>query len=115
MSLMDENVLTKLHISVPAWLKSSLQEAAAEEGMSVSQYCCFALEGAARDTIGLPKRPDPAAPIPTVTDVLRGYVSGEGDRLIGPCGDSWPCEYNPDLEFRLGDYRLCHFCDVCVG
>jgi len=115
MILMDENALTKLHISVPLWLKASLKEAADVEGLSVSQYCCFVLEGAARDTIGLPKRPDPVAPIPSVSDVLRGYVSGEGDRLIGPCGDAWPCEYDPALEFRLGEYRLCHFCDVCVG
>ena len=34
---MDEsNALTKLHISVPVWLKNVLQEAAEEKGMSVS-------------------------------------------------------------------------------
>lgn len=114
--MMDEsNALTKLHISVPVWLKNVLQEAAEEKGMSVSQLCCFVLDAGARDTIDLPKRPDPAAPVPTVADVLRGYVAGEVDRLIGPCGDPWPCSYDPEQEFVLGEFRFCHFCDVCVG
>ena len=39
--MMDEsNVLTKLHISVPVWLKNVLQEAAEEKGMSV--FSCVA-------------------------------------------------------------------------
>ena len=108
----QKNKLTKLHISVPIWLKELLVESADKEGMSTAQYCAFKLEASARDTIGVFRRP-PETAIPTVADVLRNYVDGT-DKLIGPCGDPWPCAYDPTEVKVLGDYEFCGACDICV-
>ncbi len=108
----QKNKLTKLHISVPIWLKDLLVESAEKEGMSTSQYCARKLESCARDTIEVIRKP-PVAPIPTVSDVLRAYVEGEG-RLIGPCGEPFPCDYDPEQVKVLGEFEFCHACDICV-
>jgi hypothetical protein len=112
MILDQKNKLTKLHISVPFWLKELLVDAAEKEGMSTSQYCSFKLESSARDTIGVIRKP-PVSSIPTVSDVLRSYVEGTS-KLIGPCGQPFPCDYDPDQVKVLGDYEFCHACDICV-
>tara|TARA_B100000287_G_scaffold346532_1_gene334172 strand:+ start:224 stop:571 length:348 start_codon:yes stop_codon:yes gene_type:complete len=114
MILDQKNKLTKLHISVPIWLKDLLIESAEKEGMSVAGYCALKLESSARDTIGV-IRSHPVAPIPSVSDVLRNYVEGKGERLIGPCGESWPCEYDPSESKMLGNYEFCNHCGVCVA
>jgi hypothetical protein len=108
----QKNKLTKLHISVPFWLKDMLVDAAQKEDMSTSQYCGRKLEESARDTIGVIRKP-PVTSIPTVTDVLRNYVDGTS-KLIGPCGESWPCDYDPEQVRILGEYEFCHACDICV-
>ena len=108
----QKNKLTKLHISVPFWLKDLLVEAAEKEGMSTSAYCARKLETSARDTIEVIRRP-PVTSIPTVADVLQAYVEGEG-RLIGPCGDPYPCAYDPNEVKILGEFEFCGACDICI-
>lgn len=111
--MVDPNKLVDLHISLPFWVKKLIAEAAESEGMSMSQYCALVLSVCARDTIGLPKPPDPVAPPPTVADVLRSYVDGS-NKLIGPCGDSWPCGYDADESKWIGDCEFCASCNVRI-
>lgn len=113
MSVDDPNVSVSIHLHVPAWVKQLIVEAAAVEGMSMSEYCAHGLHVLARDTIGVPLPPSPATPIPGVADVLRAYVEGT-DRLIGPCGKTWPCSYAADESKWIGDAEFCGSCNVRV-
>jgi hypothetical protein len=101
-----------LHLKIPAWVKALIAEAAEEEGMSMSQYCAHVLSMRARDTIGIPNPPPAAAPIPSISDVLRSYV--DGSKLIGPCGKPWPCEYSEDSSKFIGDVEFCGECNIRV-
>lgn len=109
----DKNKLVSLHISLPIWVKELVSAAAAAENTSVSQYCAHALSTLARDTIGVPRTPPAVAPVPTVSDVLRNYVEGNS-KLIGPCGDAWPCGYSADQSNWIGDCEFCAECNVRV-
>lgn len=111
MILEQKNKLTKLHVSLPIWLKDLIKEASSKEGMSMSEYVCYALMQCARDTIEVPRAPDPVAPIPTVTDVLRNYVEGK-DKLIGPCGNPYPCAYEDAEPLMIGSAEFCAECNV---
>lgn len=109
----DKNSLVSVHISLPVWVKEFVAEAAEKEGLSMSQFCSHVLAAGARDTIGIPKPPSPVAPIPTVSDVLRTYIDG-GSKLIGPCGNAWPCEYSENTSQFIGSAEFCGACNVRV-
>ena len=108
----DPNKQVSIHMSMPAWVKELIAEAAEAEGMSMSQYCAHILALRARDTIGIPNPPPAVAPIPTVSDVLRTYV--DGSKMIGPCGEPWPCEYREESSKFIGDAEFCGTCNVRV-
>lgn len=108
----DPNKTVGLHIHMPSWVKELVVAAAEEEGMSMSQYCAHVLAVRARDTIGIPIPPAAVAPLPTVSDVLRTYV--EGSKMIGPCGDAWPCEYREEGSKFIGDAEFCGECNIRV-
>lgn len=108
----DPNKSVGLHIRLPQWVKGLVEAAAEEEGMSMSQYCAHVLAMLARDTIGVPLPPIAAAPLPTVSDVLRTYV--EGSKMIGPCGEHWPCEYSEESSKFIGDAEFCGECNIRV-
>lgn len=110
----DPNDTVQLCLKIPRWVKELVREAAEAESLSLSVYASHALVGAARDTIEVPSPPPAAAPIPTVSDVLREYVSGDS-RLIGPCGERWPCSYDPQASKYIGDAEFCSHCDVRVS
>jgi hypothetical protein len=112
-SMGDKKDVAHLHISLPLWVKELVFAAAEKEETSVSQYCAHVLSTLARDTIGIPNPPPAAAPIPSVSDVLRAYVAGE-DKLIGPCGEPWPCEYDQDQSNYIGECEFCNHCGVRV-
>ena len=105
--------LVRLGLSVPVWVKERIVEAAAVEGVSVSHFCAAVLCEAAGDTIGFPAPPPAVAPVPSLSDVLRSYVEGSA-RLIGPCGDVWPCEYSPEDSRWIGDCEFCGHCSIRV-
>ena len=113
MSVDDPNASVSIHLTIPLWVKKLIIEAAAVEGVSMSEYCAHGLHTIARDTIGVPLPPSPATPIPGVADVLRAYVEGES-RLIGPCGKVWPCGYEADCSNWIGDAEFCGECNVRV-
>lgn len=103
----------RMFVNVPPWVKERLKEAAAKEGMALATFCSLALLEVARDTIGVPKPPDPVSGVPSVTDVLRNYVEGNG-RLIGPCGEVWPCGYDPDESKCVAEVEFCGKCGIRV-
>ena len=108
----DPNASVSLHVHMPVWVKELVAATAEEEGMSMSQFCAHVLAVAARDTIGIPEPPPAVAPLPTVSDVLRTYI--EGSKMIGPCGNAWPCEYSEEASKFIGDAEFCGSCNVRV-
>lgn len=110
----DRNSTVRFMVSVPRWLRERLVEVAARDGVSVSELCSVMLLKACGDTIGVPAPPPAVAPIPSVSDVLRDYVSGEG-RLVGPCGERWPCGFERGQGVFIGDLEFCSVCNVRVN
>ena len=104
----------RVHISIPLHVKEVWAKAGSKLGISTSELIALAAREYARDTIGLPCQP-PKASIPTVSDVLRSYVEGSADPLIGPCGERYPCDYDPDDTEIVGNMEFCGACGVRVG
>lgn len=100
-----------LHVQLPAGLKNSVVEAAGHAGMSVTGWVANVLRLAARGELGLPAPPPASRPLPTPAEALLSYVGGE--RLLGPCGRSWPCDAAGDLE-EVGGVSWCP-CGVRVS
>jgi len=99
-------------IVLPLWVDTLLREAAEKEGVAMSTLAASLLEEACRDTIGLPKKPEPAGPVPGLPEVLRSYV--EGQPLIGPCGEAWPCGFDKEEVKWIGAMEFCGKCNVRV-
>ena len=112
--MVDKNKIVRVHISLPFGVKELCKQAADKLGISTSELIALAAREYARDTIGLPCEP-PKASIPTVSDVLRSYVDGTADPLIGPCGERYPCDYDPDDTEIVGHMEFCGACGVRVG
>ena len=111
----DKNKIVRVHISLPLGVKEVCKKAAKELGISTSEVIALAAREYARDTIGLPSKP-PVASIPTVADVLRGYVDGSSERLIGPCGQAWSqCAYDQETPECVGSMEFCGACGVRTG
>ena len=106
-----ESDTVRMTISIPNEVREMSILASEELDIPLAQFIAAALREYARDTIGLPKPPPASAPIPTVSDVLREYISGE-NRLIGPCGQSWPCEYDSTTPETVGEWEFCGSCGI---
>lgn len=114
MSSPDDHV--NLHVHIPRWVKDMLFECAEREGVTVGVFASSVLLEAARDTMGLPAPPPAVARVPTVQEVLRAYVEGSADRLIGPCGELWPCGYEPADSAWISDcLEFCGKCNIRVN
>ena len=98
----------QLHVTVPADLKAEIV-AALPDGTSLNQWVLNALWNELR--FGGTPRPIPA-PVPSVADVLASYVSG--DRLLGPCGNRWPCA-GDSARRQVGVRSFCDECGVCIA
>lgn len=101
----------RMTISIPNEVRELSIQAAEELDIPLAQFISAALREYARDTIGLPKPPPASAPVPSVSDVLRSYVEGS-ERLIGPCGEKWPCGYNETAPEHLNDWEFCGSCGI---
>lgn len=101
----------RMSISLPNEVREMAIDAAEILGIPLYQFMAAAIREHARDTIGLPKPPPAHAPIPTVAEVLRSYVDGES-RLIGPCGERWPCKYDEQAPEIVGDWEFCRSCGI---
>ena len=89
-----------LHIQLPPALKNSVVEAAGHAGMSVTGWVANVLRLAVRGELGIPEPPPPSRPLPTPAESLLAYLTGE--RVIGPCGRSWPCDAVSGTEVVAG-------------
>tara|TARA_R100001163_G_C5028208_1_gene169192 strand:+ start:63 stop:401 length:339 start_codon:yes stop_codon:yes gene_type:complete len=110
----SKNKKVRVHISIPLHVKEVCAKAGSKLGISTSELIALAAREYARDAIDLPSEP-PKASIPTVSDVLRSYVDGSSDPLIGPCGERYPCDYDPDDTEIVGHMEFCGACGVRVG
>jgi len=110
----SKNKKVRVHISIPLHVKEVCAQAGSKLGISVSEVIALAAREFARDTIGFPSKPSTTT-IPTVSDVLKSYVDGTGDRLIGPCGEPYPCAYDPDASETVGNMEFCNSCGIRVG
>ena len=111
----SKNKKIRVHISIPLHVKEVCAKAGSKLGISTSEVIALAAREYARDTIELP-RVAPAVPVPTLSDVLRSYVEGTGDRLIGPCGEAWSqCQYEDSDPEIVGSMEFCGKCGVRTG
>ena len=110
----SKNKKVRVHISIPLHVKEYCAKAGSELGISTSELIALAAREYARDAIDLPCEP-PKASIPTVSAALRSYVEGSEDPLIGPCGERYPCDYDPEDTEIVGNMEFCGSCGVRVG
>lgn len=106
-----EGAPATLHVQLPPSLKNAVVEAAAREGVSVTSWVTGALRWAVRDGLGLPPPPPASHPMPTPADVVSAWATGT--RLLGPCGQSWPCAAAEGVE-EAGGASWCR-CGIRVG
>lgn len=104
----------RVSILLPAWLREQLDKAAEKEGMARSTWISLMLRKHCLDTLEIPQPPPAVNPIPSTSDVLRSYVDGSF-KLIGPCGERWPCEYENSESDFIVDYEFCGHCGVRVN
>lgn len=102
----------RINMYVEPWVKQYMIDASEKAGMTLGTYCSMIMLAGARDTLDIPQPPAAAAPVPTISDVLRCYV--EGSSLIGPCGERWPCKYEQSDSNFLGDIEFCGSCNIRV-
>jgi len=114
MSSVDDNRVVNMHLQVPVWVKRFVVEAAEREGLSMSGFCGAVLVEASKGVLGIPLAPPAVCGVPSVQDVLRSYVEGSG-RLIGPCGERWPCGFDSSESLRLDGLEFCNVCSIRVN
>lgn len=99
-----------LVIRIPGWFKNEILEHVDSLGTQVNIWVTSALREALRAQQGLPPAPPAAAPLPTLDEVLRSYVTGE--KLLMPCGKPGPCAGEDPVE--LGSFWYCRECSIRV-
>lgn len=99
-----------LYVQMPGWLKNQIIDQSEAEGQSVSSWVQNVLYLAVQEGQGVPPPPPAQAPLPSVGDVLRGYVTGE--QIIEPCGRPAPCERMAAGTTRVGDVDYCKHCGI---
>lgn len=99
-----------LYLRVPGWLKNELVDQADAAGLSLAAYVGAILHRIARQDAGLPEPPPARAPIPTITDVLHEYATGEP--LLTPCGKQRTCDGLDATPRTIGSIQFCAVCDI---
>lgn len=95
-----------LVVRVPGWLKNDVIKHCKERKISINDWMSTVMLEAIREGKGLPPAPPPMKALPTQTELLRSYLSGE--RIIQPCGKT-DCE--PVFE-QLQNMKFCQKCGV---
>jgi hypothetical protein len=95
----------QLHIIIPSDLKLKILHRLESTGESLNSWVLHALHQQLHhgDT-----RPEHKT-APDVAEVLGAYARGE--RALGPCGKSWPCEGDEQRE-QIGGYFYCQHCNL---
>jgi hypothetical protein len=100
-----------LYVRLPSWLKNQIVEHCNTEGVSVTSWVANVLNRAVEDQLGIPPSPRGRAPVPTKTEVLRGYLTGED--VLEPCGKIAPCERTGVVEIAGVEY--CNHCNIRIN
>ena len=92
-----------LVVLVEGWLKNAIQDAAADQQVSIQQWCNTILLDAIRTHKHLPPLKD-GTRLPTAAEELHNYLTGKSTLM--PCGrtDCTPVPINLDKQT---------YCDTC--
>jgi hypothetical protein len=75
-----------IQIRLPGWLKNKLAETAKQQNTTLNTYIITALTNALNTEHQIPPPPQAAQPLPTTSDQIRAYITGQ--KLTGPCGQT---------------------------
>lgn len=78
-----------VYVRLPGREKNRCVAAAEAAGMTVTAWAANVLRAAALGELGVPAPPPAVTPLPEPAEALAAWATGQ--RLIGPCGDTWPC------------------------
>ena len=92
-----------VYVRVSRTVKAEIQQAAEQAGMTLNTWCANTLANAARGQ-GFPPPPQ-ALPLPGAEHALTSYMTGE--RLLGPCGQHWPCRAGTEPLEDIGGISYC--------
>jgi len=102
----NPNHTYNLTIRIPGTLKQQIHNHLTQNNQTLNQWLTSLIHNALHNNWTVP--PPPAERnIPTHADQIRAYATGE--RLLGPCGDPWPCGAVEGCTVSGG----VSFCDVC--
>ena len=99
--------LKDTNIIVPEEVHQALRDKADEAGMNFRQYLLSVFRYAIEDT--MPMAPA-ITPPPTLRTVLEAYHKGE--KLLGPCGETWPCAMETKGVDDCEGVEWCRACNV---
>lgn len=108
----DPESVAVIYVRVPGWLKNAIADQCAKNAISVNRWAANILLRAYEEDHHIPEAPPAQAPLPTVTDVIRGYLTGE--TVLEPCGREAPCEREVAGAFRVAGVEYCNFCRIRV-
>jgi len=106
----NNNANYNVVVQVPGWFKNELIAHCESLETSLNSWIVYTLREGLRAGAGLPPAPPALAPLPTIEDTLRAYVSGE--RIVMPCGKPGPCA--GDNPVPLGGFEYCPECSIRV-
>ena len=106
----DEQV--NLAVRIPGWLKNEVVDYLEETDQSLNEWFGAVLLRGLREGWGVPEPPRAGRPLPSTADEVRAWAVGE--RLLGPCGEVWPCG-GSDGGRVVSGLRFCSVCSVRLG
>jgi hypothetical protein len=112
--LVDPERDSAILIRVKGGFKNRVIGAAEEADLSINALVALAVNAYLNGEVGIAEAPRGVRPIPTVTEVLRDYINPSTEKLLGPCGNAWPCEADSNL-YDVGGVQFCGHCDIRVS
>ena len=106
----EDTVTAVVYVRVPGWLRNRIVRLATDQGVTINSWAANVLHRAAEEGLGLPEPPPPVTPLPTLDDVVRGYLTDAP--LVEPCGAVSPCERTG--TFGVSGVEYCRECRIRV-
>jgi len=100
-------------LRLPGKQKNRLVEHAEKLGVAYTNWCIQMLMRALDEELGLPEPPPARAPIPTQTDMIHAYLTG--DKILLPCGREGVGCAGTDSPERFGGASFCPECRIRVA
>lgn len=101
-------------IRITGDFKNRIIDAAEEADLSINALVANAVKAYLDAEISIPVPPPAVRPIPTVSEVLRDYINPASEKLLGPCGNPWPCEADGNVQ-DIGGVDFCGHCGIRVS